>query len=120
MLFPYYLETPITCCVKSLLVELPFHLKTQLLETRTWTFPGCHFKIKFLSLTVAGRELKMTVVTEILWYVPSHLIDTWHNYIWCWQLTLNKLVNAYAIKRKGFGDNSIWIHGPASLAFKEF
>lgn len=39
------------------------------------------------------------MITEILWDIPSHLIATWHNYIWCWQL--NKSVSAYAIKRKG-------------------
>lgn len=41
------------------------------------------------------------MTTEILWNIPSHLIGTWHNYIWCWQFTLNKLANSYAIKRKG-------------------
>lgn len=41
------------------------------------------------------------MITEILQNILSHLMGTWHNYIWCWQLTLNKFVNAYTIKRKG-------------------
>lgn len=83
MLFLYSLATPTACYIKTLLAELLSHWKTQIVEIRrTYTFPGYHFKIKFLSLTVTGRHLKVRLSdyrNPLECPLSSDNLGTWHN-----------------------------------------
>lgn len=108
--------------------ELLFHLKTLFLETRTTCiFPGCHFKIKFVSLTVTGRQLKILLGdyrNPLGCPLSCDSLGTRHNFltfgVGSAQWTISQYLQHQEESHWGFGDNPAWIHGPASLAFKDF